>query len=189
MDFVNPPKAFVWFDGVMAPRLLARVYRDFANRITLSGSEDVLEFGCGSGGVAERLMPRLPDGSLTAADISPPMVRIAERRLKQYTHARCLVGPIESLELKDAAFDLVVIHNALHDVVEAERIGVVNTLARLLRPGGSVCLREPTKPSHGMAPAAIRELFAIAGFREVRFEEHKAFVIGPVVDAIFATPS
>ncbi len=189
MDFVNPPKAFVWFDGVVAPRLLGRVYRDFARTVTLQGSDNVLEFGCGSGGVAERLMPRLPDGALTAVDISPPMVRIAERRLQRYAHARCLVGPIETLSLQDAAFDLVVIHNALHDVVEAEQSNVVNTFARILRAGGRVCLREPTQPSHGIAPSALRKLFADAGFHEVRFEEHKAFVIGPIVDATFAAPS
>jgi len=189
MDFVNPPKAFVWFDGVIAPRLLGRMYRDFAGGIPLEGSEDVLEFGCGSGGVAERLIPRLAGGSLTAMDISPPMVRIAERRLARYANARCLVGSIATLDLADASFDLVVIHNALHDVVASERSATVDAFFRLLRPGGAVWLREPTKPSHGIAPSEVSELFTGAGFRKTRSNEHKAFAVGPAFDATFATPS
>ena len=185
MDFINPPYAFVLIDGVLAPRLFGAIYRRFAASIELEGDEDVLDFGCGSGGVAERLAPRLRTGSLTCVDISPPMLRIAARRLSKFDHARCLVGRIEDLELPEDSFDRIAIHNALHDVSEAQRPVTAAVLSRLLRPGGMLHLREPTKPSHGMPAGAYRALLSAAGLTEVQSSEGKVFALGPVFDAVF----
>jgi len=188
MDFVNPPYVFVLMDGILGPRLFGASYRRYAETIELRGDEDVLEFGCGSGGVAERLAPRLPKGSLTCVDISPPMVEIAARRLKKYSNARCLVGRIENLALPESGFDLVVIHNALHDVAETERRATAATLVRLLKPGGRLHLREPTKLPHGLASDAYRALLVEAGLSEVRSHDDKSFLIGRAFDAVFARP-
>jgi len=186
MDFVNPPRIFVLVDGELAPRLFGGFYRRYVDAMELDGSEDVVEFGCGSGGIAERLAPRLPRGTLTCVDISPPMVRIARRRLQRYDNTRCLEGRIDELELADASYDLIVIHNALHDVTEQDQQATVAELVRLLRPGGRLELREPTKPSHGMAPSAYRQLLTGGGMTELRSKEYKVFPIGPVFDACFA---
>lgn len=185
MDFVNPPFAFVLVDGVISPRLLGSVYRRYAETIELNGDEAVLEFGCGSGGIGERLVPRLREGSLTCVDISPPMVRIAARRMEKHDNARCLVGRIQDLAVPEGSFDAVVIHNALHDVTEAERASTAIALVRALKPGGKLCLREPTKRSHGFPPSVYRALLTEAGLSEVRFREYKVFPIGPVFDAVF----
>jgi len=188
MDFVNPPWAFVLIDGWLAPRLFRSFYRRYAAGIELTGSEDVLEFGCGSGGIAEHLLQRLPDGSLMCADISPPMIRIAERRLAGYANASCRVGRIEDLTLPAASVDIVVIHNALHDIPEADRPETLRELARLLRPGGRLALREPTKPSHGMPATVYRTALTAAGLKEHRSSEYKVFPAGPVFDAVFVKP-
>jgi len=186
MDFVNPPYAFVLVDGILAPRLLGSIYRGYADTVELQGDEDVLEFGCGSGGISERLAPRLANGSLTCVDISPPMMKIAARRMKRHSHVSCRVGRIEDLAFADAAFDLVVIHNALHDVPDDDRAPTLAELVRLLRVDGRLHLREPTKPSHGMPAAAYRDLLTDAGLTEVRSREGKVFAVGPVFDAVYA---
>jgi len=192
VDFANPPYAFVLVDGVLAPRLLGSIYRGYAATVELQGTEDVLEFGCGSGGISERLAPRLADGSLTCVDISPPMMEIATRRLRRYSNVRCRVGRIEDLAFPDGAFDVVVIHNALHDIPAADRAATVAELVRLLRVDGRLHLREPTKLSHGMPAAAYRELLTGAVLSEVRSHEGRVFAVGPVFDAVYAkraTPS
>jgi len=188
VDFVNPPYAFVLFDGWLAPRLFRSFYGRYAASIELTGSETVLEFGCGSGGVAERLAPKLPNGSLTCIDISPPMIQIAEQRLQSYANAHCRIGRIEDLEIPDAAYDVVVIHNALHDVSSEDRPATVRELARVLRPGGQLVLREPTKPTHGMPADAYRELLSDAGLREIRSHESKVFPMGSSFEGVFVKP-
>ena len=113
LDFENPSSLFVFVDGVLAPRLFRSFYSNYAKSVELRGNEAVLEFGCGSGGIAECLVPRLTEGSITCIDICPPMLRIAERRLRNYSNTRCVLGHIEKLELPASSFDVLVIHLSL----------------------------------------------------------------------------
>ena len=188
MDFVNPPWAFVVMDGLLAPRLFRSFYKRYAASIDLAGTEDMLEFGCGSAGVGEHLVKQLSNGSLMCIDISPPMIRIAKRRLADHSNASCLAGRIEALGIPTESFDVIVIHNALHDIPEAERAETIRELVRVLRPGGRLALREPTKPSHGMPASAYQQEVTEAGLKEVRSSEYKAFPAGAVFDAVFRKP-
>ncbi len=61
----------------------------------------------------------------------------------------------------------------LHDVPPWDRPAIVAELARLLRPGGRLFLREPTGKKHGMPAAQARELFAAAGLTETLASEGK----------------
>jgi len=189
MDFVHPPKMFVFVDGVLAPRIFPFFYRSFASSIDLNGDENVLEFGGGSAGISEKLIGRLEGGALTCMDISPPMLEIAKRRLRRFPQARCLLGSIEDLDLEAGSFDVIVIHNALHDLPETERSAAVTTLASLLKDGGRLHFREPTKPSHGLPAKTYRTLMNQAGLEEVTGLEYKRFPIGPVFHGVFLKPS
>jgi len=187
MDFENPDFLFVLIDGRLVPRLFPFFYRRYADTIDLTGSESVLDFGAGSGGIAMHLAPRLKDGgSVTCVDICPPLIRIAEKRLRRYSNARCLLGRIETHALDPGSFDRIVIHNALHDIPDDEREKTVAELARVLKPAGKLYLREPVKPSHGATPDGIRALMNGVGIEEERSSEYKLFPIGPVYDAVFA---
>jgi len=187
MDFENPDFLFVLVDGRLVPRLFPFFYRRYADTIELQGNESVLDFGAGSGGIAMHLAPRLKDGgSVTCVDICPPLVRIAEKRLRRYSNATCVLGRIENLNLGEASFDRIVIHNALHDIPEGERKDTVAELARVLKAGGKLHLREPVKPSHGAAVDEICTLMNGVGLEEERSSEYRLFPIGPVYDAVFA---
>jgi ubiquinone/menaquinone biosynthesis C-methylase UbiE len=189
VDFERPSWAFLLFDGILAPRIFASFYRAYADSIELDGTEAVLEFGCGSGGAGAHLVPRLPSGSLTCVDISAPMLAIAQKRLARFGNVRFLCGRIEELPLESGSFDAVVIHNALHDVASEERAGAVTALSGLLRVGGRLWLREPTKEPHGLAPDEYRRLMRHAGLRQEKAREYKAFPNGPVFDAVFVKDS
>lgn len=186
MDFENPDFLFVLVDGRLVPRLFSFFYRRYADTIELRGNESVLDFGAGSGGIAMHLAPRLRDGgSVTCVDICSPLVRIAEKRLRRYPNAKCLLGRIENLDLEEASFDRIVIHNALHDIPEGERKDTVTELARVLKAGSKLYLHEPVKPSHGAAPDDIRTLMNEVSLKEERASEYKLFPIGRVFDAVY----
>ena len=80
--------------------------------------------------------------------------------------------------LPAASFDVVLVHWMLHDVPPWDRPSVVAELARLLRPGGRLFSREPTRAKHGMPAEQAREVYAAAGLIESLAVEGKAPVMG-----------
>lgn len=54
------------------------------DRLPLVGDERVLDAGCGSGRVTERLAARLPRGQVVALDGSPAMIETARERLASF---------------------------------------------------------------------------------------------------------
>ncbi len=114
---------------------MARWGSTVLERLPLAGDETVLDAGCGSGRVTERLLERLPRGRVVAADAAPSMLVEARKRLARFgdrvTFVECDLGrslPID--EIVDAVFSTATFHwVADHDALFAN-------LAAVLRPGG-----------------------------------------------------
>ena len=51
------------------------------DRLELAGDETVLDAGCGTGGVTELLLARVPEGRVIGVDGSPSMIERARERL------------------------------------------------------------------------------------------------------------
>ena len=58
------------------------------------------------------------------------------------------------------------------DVAVPDRGPLVLEMTRLLKPGGRLALREPSRPGHGMPPAEIRDLARNAGLRHLALDLH-----------------
>lgn len=106
-------------------------------RLPLAGGETVLDAGCGSGRVTERLLERLPHGRVIAADAAPSMLVEARRRLEHFgdrvSFVECDLGrPLPLEEPVDAVFSTATFHWVPdHDALFAN-------LAAVLRPGGAL---------------------------------------------------
>ena len=94
----------------------------------------VLEVGCGTGQLAERMMRQL-DAELIAVDLSPSMVEETRSRV---VDAR--VADVEQLPFADGEFDCAVAAWVLYHLPDLDR-GLAE-LARVLRPGGRVPVGE-----------------------------------------------
>lgn len=100
-------------------------------RLELRGDEHVLDAGCGSGRVSERLLERVPDGRMLAVDASAAMIEKARERLGG--RASYLVGDLTELEV-DEPVDLVFSTATFHWVLDHDRLFA--RLRGVLRPGG-----------------------------------------------------
>jgi len=105
------------------------------HKALLSGHEQVLDVGCGTGSLCLELAPHVA-GAL-GLDLSPEMVRIARGKAEAAgaAHVRFQAGTLDELEAADGSFDGVSAYSLLHLVPDLDA-----TLARLFAlcaPGGS----------------------------------------------------
>jgi ubiquinone/menaquinone biosynthesis C-methylase UbiE len=162
------------------------LYRKSLRNLELRGDESVLEMGCGGGHSAKVVLAKLGGGgSYTGFDVDGWWTARAERRLSRFSNAKVLLGDVRDLPLEDDSFDTVVIHLVLHDVPEVDREPIVGVLARKLRSGGRLYIREPTNAPHGMPVAEIWGLMEGAGLEEVHRIDDRIFILGPVVEGHF----
>ncbi len=127
-------------------------------RARLHPTDVVLDVGCGTGSLALTLSEHV--SHVHGLDVSSEMVGIAKRkadraRIRNTTFHH---GTVETRTFAPNTFDVVCAYNILH-LVEDLR-GTVQTLARLLKPGGSlvastVCLGESWLP-YGALIGAMR---------------------------------
>lgn len=105
--------------------------REVLERLELSGTETVLDAGCGSGRVTKLIVERVPDGRVIGVDAAPSMIELARERLGpgvELIHADLL-----DLELElpvDAVFSNATFHWINDHDLLFER------LHQALKPGG-----------------------------------------------------
>ncbi|MYS35389.1 methyltransferase family protein [Streptomyces sp. KhCrAH-43] len=112
----------------------------------------ILELGCGVGRVTRPLIER--GFRITAVDESPQM-------LERVRGARTVCAPIESLDLGEETFDVVMLASFLvHAGDRKVREGLLRTCRRYVRDGGAVLIQREG-PDYHVAP---RERADAAGY-------------------------
>ncbi|HVA60442.1 MAG TPA: methyltransferase domain-containing protein [Mycobacteriales bacterium] len=131
------------------------------DRLPLAGDETVLDAGCGTGRVTERLLARLPRGRVVALDASAEMLAEAGRRLAPAGDRLRLVEA-DLLDLTpatlepDAPVDAVFSTATFHWVTDHDRLFA--NLASVLRPGGSLIAQCGAEGNIDGLLAAIRSI-------------------------------
>ncbi|SKA82015.1 Ubiquinone/menaquinone biosynthesis C-methylase UbiE [Paucidesulfovibrio gracilis DSM 16080] len=120
---------------------------------------DLLEPGCGTGRLTERLAQTVgPKGSVTALDISPRMVESARTRLTGMDNAEVLVADLERCVLPKRAYDAVVCHQVFPHFNDPAR--ALERISKLLKPRGRVIVshfigRDEVNDVHRKAGTAV----------------------------------
>ncbi len=139
--------------------------REMLERLALAPGAAVLEIGCGTGRFA-RAAARA-GMAVTAIDVSEIMLEFVRQRVDEEglpaiatRHAGFL-----TMDFPPASFDAVVSGAALHHLPDAWKLSALRNIARILKPGGQLILRDvvfPLRP--GESPEACFERF-IAEFQ------------------------
>lgn len=150
--------------------------------------ERILDAGCGSGVLLERIADAVPAVSVTGVDLSRAM--LAQAATRGPAHANLEQADVRCLPFTAAAFDAVVLASVLHYVADAG--AALAEAGRVLRPGGRLVVTDWCGDAWTMRVLARllqrrrwarvhlrrpRELFAlleIAGFRGARGERYGA---------------
>jgi trans-aconitate 2-methyltransferase len=150
--------------------------------LELADHERVLDAGCGTGQVTERLLDRLPEGTVVALDGSPSMIaraheRLGDTRVEYLVHdllEPIPIGPVDAV-LSTATFHWILDHDRLFA-----------NLAAVLKPGGQLAAQcggagntvelalvvrdlgyELEEDKNFAGPEETRERLARAGFTDV----------------------
>jgi trans-aconitate 2-methyltransferase len=129
-------------------------------RLELRGDESAIDAGCGSGKVAEKLLERLPRGSLLAVDGSEAMIAKAKERLGE--RAAYLVTDLAELQVEEPV-DLIFSTATFHWIADHDTL--FEHLHAALKPGGRLvaqCGGEGNVAEHAavIAMVAARAEFA-----------------------------
>jgi enediyne biosynthesis protein CalE5 len=145
----NEQAALQWQVGVwdrMSPIYLREVDDRFTEiidgvirRAALRPGQQVLDLGTGTASVAVRAASAvMPGGTVTASDISPEMLRLAQQRAASMglSNITFLEGCAEKIPTPSGQFDAVLASLCLMYVID--RGAAAREIARVLRPGGRV---------------------------------------------------
>jgi SAM-dependent methyltransferase len=120
----------------------------------------VVEFGCGTGRFAARLLARhlAPGASYLGVDLSPRMVTLASDRLRPW-RGRAVVSLVDADDrapVPDASADRFV-SNYVFDLLSPEATrAALDDARRVLEPGGLLCATGLTPGEHGIARVVTR---------------------------------
>lgn len=176
-------------------RLMSEVRDRLLDAAAPSAGQNVLDLGCGTGDVLLALADRVgPDGTVTGADISSPLLDTARARAAGRRNCAFLLADVQTHRFPEAAFDLAV--SRFGTMFFADPVAAFANIARALRPSARIAfaawdsvesnpwmtiarraavarLGEPAPEPPGAAnpfafadTAHVRSILARAGFRD-----------------------
>jgi ubiquinone/menaquinone biosynthesis C-methylase UbiE len=100
----------------------------------------LLDLGCGTGEFLREVKRNYPRLSVTGIDLSAPYLRVAERRLADWSRVRLVEAAAEAIPASDASFDIVTALYLFHELPGNVRQAVAAEIRRVLKPGGTLIL-------------------------------------------------
>lgn len=126
--------------------------------------ESVLDIGCGGGIDTVIAAHRAgPTGEVVALDFLPEMLERTGKAVAEagLANVRLLEGEMEAIPLPDDSIDLVVSNGVVN--LSARKARVMAECARVLRPGGRLCVSDLTVEQDDLPPEILTQPAAWAG--------------------------
>ena len=155
------------FYDVLFPSVFYQtIHKQLIEYVELPEQPNVLDLGCGTGRLLDRLATQFPFLNGTGLDLSAQMLRIARRQNRHRPRLIYVQGNAESLPFANDQFDAV--FNTFSFLHYPEPEPVFSEVSRILRPGGQFYLVDWTSPRQTetqylpVSPGGIRLYSTIA---------------------------
>lgn len=144
------------------------VHRAMMKELPSNRPEAILDIGCGTGLLLEKLARRWPSTRLVGVDLSGGMLAKARENLAHHPHVELVQGSVYDLPFSDGTFDLVV--NTISSHWYLHLGSALDELSRVSRPGGSFIMASLHNGPLSLVPGPWREELALwsSNFRSVK---------------------
>ena len=172
--------------GWIMERTNREMNRTIVSELGLTGSEKVLEIGCGTGQALAEISARLQSGTVLGLDHSPLMVKRANKKVQHKNNAEVLLAELSAFSAQPQParplFDQILVSN-VHQFW-AEPVECFQQIAQLLSSDSrltvAIRIRNPNSHSFfsriGYDPSRKRQLFdqlKQAGFNTLNSSQKK----------------
>ena len=147
------------YSSAAAQRYLDAIDTTLVDHIARLGvvSGRLLDVGCGPGNIALKIARRWPGVQVVGVDFSQNMIlaaRAAAASQQLTARAEFLAGDAKKLPFPDGALDFVLSNSVLHHLHDP--LGMLDEMARVVKPGGLVLLRDLRRPGRLIFPWHVR---------------------------------
>jgi SAM-dependent methyltransferase len=139
-EFHNPSVSNFWYWHTV--RVLDEVRR--ACDAYPADRHTVVDFGCGDGLLAERIVREIPTAHLTAIDLKPGDIQLLQtsaRYLNQEDRLSAVVGNLYRTHLASGVADIAICSEVVEHLTDD--LDALREIHRVLRPGGVLILATP----------------------------------------------
>jgi arsenite methyltransferase len=139
----------------------------------IRAGETILDIGCG-GGIDTILAARRtgPSGRVIALDFLPEMLQRTGDAVREagLDNVELLEAEMEAIPLPDASVDLIISNGVIN--LSSRKARVMAECARVLRPGGRLCVSDLTVDQDDLPPEILTQPAAWAGCIAGALTEH-----------------
>jgi tRNA (cmo5U34)-methyltransferase len=122
------------YEAHMTKEGFDEVYRCFAELIP-TGTEKMLDLGCGTGLELDEIFKLLPDLAVTGIDLTPAMLeKLEQKHPKKKLTLIC--DDYFRTNLGEGIYDTAISNNTLHHFSCEQKTGLYRNILRALKPGG-----------------------------------------------------
>ena len=129
------------YDWLFPSVFYQAIHKRLLQYVQLSDSASVLDLGCGTGRLLDRLANQFPKLHGTGLDLSPEMLRQARQQNRHHPRLIYQQGNAETLPFANCQFDAV--FNSLSFLHYPNPTQVLAEVRRVLQPSGKFYLADP----------------------------------------------
>ncbi|MFM2060530.1 MAG: hypothetical protein RLZZ507_200 [Cyanobacteriota bacterium] len=183
------------YDWTFPSFIYQAIHKRLISKIELPANANVLDLGCGTGRLLNRLASQFPNLRGTGLDLSPQMLRVARQSNQHRPRLIYLEGNAELLPFAEGQFDAV--FNTISFLHYSQPERVLSEVARVLAAGGRFYLVDIT--ANNLASQLMANSPASVKFYHQEQREKLGsnagllclghyYLLGPVLLTIFAKP-
>jgi ubiquinone/menaquinone biosynthesis C-methylase UbiE len=133
----------------------------------------LLDIGCGTGSFLREVKRNFPRLAVTGLDLSEPYLKVAGRRLADWSRVALIPGAAEAMPFADKEFEIVSCIYLFHELPPVVRRAVVDEIRRVLKPDGTLIFVDSLQTGDEPAYDAVLDYFPIA-FHEPYYASYLA---------------